>query len=314
MKTSAVTHDDLIASVISVPPLARKADLSVDAAENAKLIRHLEAGGVRTMLYGGNANLYNMPVSETAATMEVIAQAAGKDTWVIPSAGPDFGKMMDQAAIYRDLAFPTVMVLPNTFPHTMTGVATGLRKFAEKFGRPIVAYIKGEGYIEPKDVAALVNDGLIASVKYAIVREDPSKDEYLSRLVDTVDRRYLVSGIGERPAIVHLRDFGLSGFTSGSVCVAPALSMAILKAVQAKDYGTAETLRQSFMPLEDLRDGLSPIRVLHEAVTLSGVANMGPMLPLLSNIDAQHHAAIEKAARELLAKNAAFVPGARKIA
>ena len=33
--------------------------------------------------------------------------------------------------------------------------------------------------------------------------------------------------------------------------------------------------------LEDCRDSISPIRVLHDAVTLSGVANMGPMLTSL---------------------------------
>jgi hypothetical protein len=55
------------------------------------------------------------------------------------------------------------------------------------------------------------------------------------------------------------------------------------------------------MALEDLRDAFNPIRVLHEAVTLSGIADMGPMLPLLSNLPAAHHAAVGAAARTLLA-------------
>lgn len=37
--------------------------------------------------------------------------------------------------------------------------------------------------------------------------------------------------------------------------------------------------------VEDVRDEYSPIRVLHTAVTLSGIADMGPILPLLSNIE-----------------------------
>ena len=34
----------------------------------------------------------------------------------------------------------------------------------------------------------------------------------------------VISGIGEQPAIIHLRDFELGGFTSGCVCINPRLS------------------------------------------------------------------------------------------
>ena len=55
------------------------------------------------------------------------------------------------------------------------------------------------------------------------------------------------------------------------------------------------------LPLEDLRDELSPIRVLHEAVTLAGIADMGPMLPHLSNLPPAEHPRIRSAAATLLA-------------
>jgi dihydrodipicolinate synthase/N-acetylneuraminate lyase len=128
----------------------------------------------------------------------------------------------------------------------------------------------------------------------------------LSELVQVVDRKFIISGIGERPAIVHLRDFGLSAFTSGSVCVGPRGSMALLAALKRKDYATAEKIRAAYIPLEDCRDALSPIRVLHEAVTLAGIAEMGPMLPLLSNLEAEHHARVGQAARDLLAHDRAL--------
>ena len=53
------------------------------------------------------------------------------------------------------------------------------------------------------------------SIKYAAVMEDPKVDPLPQRTCKVVNRDLLVSGIGERPAIVHLRDFGLTGFTSG---------------------------------------------------------------------------------------------------
>jgi dihydrodipicolinate synthase/N-acetylneuraminate lyase len=306
LKTQAVTFADLSASVLAVPPLARNADLSLNRAANAALIRHIEAGGISTLLYGGNANFYHVGTGEYGALVDHLAETAAPGTWVIPSVGPDFGRMMDQAALLRSRSFPTAMVLPQTFPSTVAGAEAGLRRFAEAFGRPIIVYLKAEGYLTAEAVKRLVDDGLVAAIKYAVVREDPRKDALLSRLVELVDRRYIVSGIGERPAIVHLRDFGLAGFTTGSGCVGPRGSTALLAALKAKDYNRAESLRAAFIALEDARDALSPIRVLHEAVRLAGIADTGPILPLLSNLEPEHHERVKKAALDLLAADRAL--------
>ena len=60
-------HDDLARSVLAVPPLARRADLTLDHAANRALIRHIERGGIATLIYGGNANLYNRTKTNTNA-------------------------------------------------------------------------------------------------------------------------------------------------------------------------------------------------------------------------------------------------------
>jgi len=306
LKTKPVTPDDLSSSVIAFPPLARRADLSLDADGNRALIRHLEAGGVRTLMYGGNANFYHLPTSEYAATLDFVAQAAGPHTWVIPSAGADYGKLMDQAAVLRSRPFPTAMALPFGKPSNDSGVATALRRFSDRLGKPIIAYVKGTGYIEPATLAALAKDGVICAIKYAIVREQPSDDPYLAELVEKVDRAIVVSGIGERPAIVHWRDFGLRSFTSGSVCVAPRGSMRILALLGAKRYDEAAKIRAAYIPLEDQRDALGPLRVLHDAVTLAGIADMGPMLPMVSNLAPAERAPVQAAARALLAHDRAL--------
>ena len=299
MKTTPVTPADLAASVISVPPLARHRDLTISNADNRALIQYLEEGGVRTLLYGGNANLYNVGASELPELLDMLEEEAGEDSWVIPSVGPDYGKLMDQLSVLKGRAFPTVMILPLAFPATGDGVATGIRRFAERFGKPVIVYIKADGYLEPPQVAALVNDGLVAGIKYATVRADPRQDVYLRALLDVVDRQLIVSGIGERPAIIHLRDFGLQGFTSGSVCVAPHSSMRILALCKDGRWDEAEEERAHFLALENLRDAHSPIRVLHEAVTLAGIADMGPMLPMLSNLAEAQRAPVREAALAL---------------
>ena len=302
MKTTPVTPADLAASVLAVPPLARNANFALDKAENVKLLNHLRGGGVRTFMYGGNANLYNIGVSELRSLAEMLLEIARDDDWVIPSVGSDFGKAMDQVAVMRDLPFPTVMLLPHKAQSTPAGVAIGIRKLADAYGKPVIAYVKDEGYVEAADMGKLVKDGAVCAIKYAIVRDNPKDDAFLSELVNCVDRGKIISGIGERPAIDHLTKFGLQAFTSGSVCVAPGLSMALLRAIKRNDLKEAERIRALFIALEDQRDKHSPLRVLHDAVRLAGIANTGPMQPYLTGFtDPAILGTIEKAAKDLLA-------------
>lgn len=305
MKTSKVVPEDLSASVVAVPPLARNRDLGLDRQQNLKLIRHLEAGGVTTLMYGGNANFYNVALSEYAEILAFLAEAAAPESWVIPSVGPDYGKMMDQAAVLKDTDFPTVMVLPMAFPATPAGIETGIRRFTDRLGKPVVFYIKADGYVTPDGFGRMVDDGLICAAKYAVVREDPGRDDYLGRLLERIDRRHVLSGIGERPAVAHMRTFDLPGFTSGSVCVAPNLSRRMLEALRAEDFAGAEAIRERFLPLEDLRDAIHPVRVLHAAVTLAGIAEMGPLLPMLHGLDGADEARVREAAIRLLAADRA---------
>src|SRR4051812_23796071 len=176
----------LVESVLAVPPLCRKADLSLDASENVKLIRHIEAGGITTLLYGGNANFYHLPLSEYDHVLAMLEQSAGDQTLIIPSAGPAFGTMMDQAKVIRRHRFPTVMLLPQTGITTSAGVAEGVRRFVEAAGVPALLYIKHDGFIDVADVARLADAKLISGIKYATVRHDPAKDEYLRELVGRV--------------------------------------------------------------------------------------------------------------------------------
>lgn len=304
MKTTPVTTADLRSSVIAVPPLCRNADLSLSREENKKLIDHLYAGGIRTLLYGGNANLYNIAVSEFDALLSMLRDLAQDDMWMVPSIGPMYGTAMDQAAILKNYDFPTAMLLPTLFPSKPAGVATAIRHLAEKAGMKLVLYIKDESYITPEHAAELVNDGLISWIKYAVVKPNPADDLYLTKLVSLVNPDLIVSGIGEQPAIIHLRDFGITGFTAGCVCIAPRLSMDLLRAIDAKDYDRAEQIREIFLPMEDQRNSHSPILVLHHAVSLAGVAKTGPVLPLLTELPDELLPGIEKAAKELLVKGA----------
>jgi dihydrodipicolinate synthase/N-acetylneuraminate lyase len=197
------------------------------------------------------------------------------------------------------------MVLPTTAISSPVGVRRAFSKFVERAGVPAVLYIKDERYVTPEIVAELVDEGAVAWIKYAVVRDNPADDSLLRRIVDAVDPALLVSGMGEQPVPVHWERFGFRAFTSGCVCVAPAMSQRMLSALQANDHETVAAIRRAFDLLEQLRNRYGPIPVLHHAVALASIAETGPALPLLCELDIAQQTEIGDAARRLLKSESA---------
>jgi len=301
-----VTPDDLAASVMAVPPLARTAAGDLDEAANGAAIAHLEAGGVSTVLYGGNALAHHWPLSVYGDWLDRLSALVAADTWLLPSVGPDAGKMMDQAAILKSRRFPVALLLPMSPPSTHEGMAEAMRRFHGECGVRLSVYIKTDGYIGADILGALVREDVVFGVKYAVPRENGAPDAYLDEIVAAVGAERVISGFGEPPAVAHMLDFGLAGYTAGCVCVAPAMSTALFKALKAKDRTAADRLLAPFMPLEELRNEINEIRVLHEAVALSGVAPTGPILAPMSAVPATRTNEIETAAKALLSAEQAF--------
>jgi dihydrodipicolinate synthase/N-acetylneuraminate lyase len=306
MKTSSVTSQDL-RGVFPVPPLARRHDArrSIDFEQNDKIIGHLAGGGITRFIYGGNAFLYHLTSAEYEELLGWLSGFAD-DLWAIPSLGSSFGRAMDQAVLLRRYKFPCAMALPCGDPRDAAGLERGLREIAEAASTPLVLYIKEENnFGADKEagldaVGRLLDEGSGVWVKYAVVRQDPSQDVYLESLLKRVDRNRVVSGIGERPAVTHMRDWKLPGFTTGSGCIAPRMSRKIFEACARGDFAEAEKLRAEFLPLEDLRDAWSPAKVLHYAAQLAGIAETGPVPPYLSSLSDDQMQQLAPVARKLV--------------
>ena len=299
MDTQSITPARLAESVIAVPPLARNASHSIDTEQNRRLVQYIEQGGVSTLLYGGNAIFYHIRLSEYSRILQMLTDVVADSTLVVPAVGPAFGTMMDQAEILQDFEFPTVMLLPQTEVTDSAGIASGVRKFAEAFGKPVVLYLKHDQWLPAETVGKMFRSGILSWIKYAVVKEDPSQDDYLREVLAELPGEIVVSGIGEQPAIIHMRDFQVGSFTSGCVCVNPTRSMKMLRAIQSGQFDDAEEIRASFEGLEDLRNGVNPIRVLHRAVELAEIAETGPITPMLGELSATEIASIANAALNL---------------
>ncbi|MCC7375021.1 MAG: dihydrodipicolinate synthase family protein [Verrucomicrobiales bacterium] len=306
MKRSPVGPEDL-RGVIAVPPLPRHADASrtPNFGEADRLVRHLNAAGITRFMFGGNAFFYHVTLHDYAAALDWMS-GLPDDWWVLPSAGPSYGRLMDQASLLRSRRFPAVMLLPCTDPRDAAGMDRGVREFVEAAATPVILYLKAEdtlGADRPQGIEVAgrwVDEGICVGIKYAVVREDPAADPYLERLLARVDRSRVASGIGERPAVVHLNQWRLPGFTTGSGCVAPRLTQRLFSLAAAGRWDEAEEVRRKFLALEDLRDAWNPAKVLHHAVALAGVAETGPLCPFLSALSAEQQGRIEVAARALV--------------
>ena len=312
MKKTPVLPEDLC-GVFAVPPLARSNDArrALDFIQNNLLVRHIQGGGITRFLYGGNAFVYHITLFEYEQLLEWL-DSFPDDLWAIPSAGPSYGRAIDQAHLLRQYQFPVVMMLPCADPRDVAGLERGYREVAEAADTKLIVYLKDESNLGADKeagldmIARLVADGVCVGIKYAVVREDPACDDYLDALLKRVDRSLVLSGIGERPAIAHLRDWKLPGFTTGSGCIAPRLSQALYEACVREDFATAEQLRALFIPHEDLRDQWSPAKVLHFATELSSLAKTGQVPPFLSALSPEQQAQLAPVARALLKQNSSI--------
>ncbi len=100
--------DTSLSGVFSVPPLARAAGKNrrIDFEQNSRIVRHIAEGGITRFIYGGNAFLYHVTLAEYEELLQWLADMGSHENWFIPSAGPSYGRLMDQAALLR--SFPSL--------------------------------------------------------------------------------------------------------------------------------------------------------------------------------------------------------------
>jgi dihydrodipicolinate synthase/N-acetylneuraminate lyase len=301
MQTVSLRPSDFSSSVVAVPPIALTRDLKVACEPNRTLLTHIERGGVKIVLFGGNANLYNYSLGSYQEALDMMCEMPAAATHVIASIGPDFGKALDQAPLVQRSGIPNVMLLPMAFPSDSHGVGDGVRRIVEQLGRPVILYIKRDGYLKPITVKRLVDEGAVWFCKYAVERPDPANDPYLDSLIAEVGKDLFASGMGENPIADHIGNRHLKTFTSGAVCVAPRAAMQLLELYGNGSFTDAAALAAPFLAFERVRTEFGGIQVLHEGITLSGIADMGLQMPMVSRLKAHMVEPVREAVAGLMA-------------
>lgn len=304
MKQPALTPADFAKAVVAVPPLALNREGVVDPAANRRLMEHIAGGGISTLLYGGNANLYHYGASMFREALAILFDQCPANARILFSIGPDFGKAMDQVEDIRRAGVNNVLLLPTAFPSDPRGVAEGARRIADRLGFGIVLYVKRDAYVEADALGHLVEDGAVSFVKYAVERRDPAEDAYLDSLIAVVGLANISSGMGETPIHDHIGGRGMATFTSGAVCIAPTASDELLQLYRAGRQDEALRLSQPFLEFERQRASLGGTAVLHDAVTISGIADCGPLTPMVSSLTEAGKARLLPSVQGLMAAEA----------
>ena len=293
MKTDAVTFADLAGSVLAVPPLARNADLTLNKAANAALIKHIEARGRHdAALRRQRQLLQHRPVRIRARSLDGWPRWRRPGTWVIPSVGPGLrqdagpgGGAEEPQVPHRHGAADDLPDDPRWGGDRAAPLRRGLRQADHRLhqGRGLPDARGGQAAWSTTAWWRPSNTPSSAPTR--------ARTRSCRKLVELVDRRYIVSGIGERPVITHLRDFGLQRLHLGlGLRGGPRGSTQILTACKRKDWDTAAKI--CARRTSRSRTRATPIRPSASCTRRSAwraSPTPGPLLPLLSNLEADKH-------------------------
>ncbi|MFJ5708502.1 dihydrodipicolinate synthase family protein [Streptomyces sp. NPDC093105] len=262
-----------LADVVAIPVTPFAEDGRVDSAAHRALLRRLLDGGVRTLTPNGNTGEFYAltPDERRSVTEATVAEAAGRAA-VLVGVGHDLPTAVGAARHARDTGAHMVMVHQPVHPYVSeSGWVDYHRAIAEAVPElGVVPYIRnpqlsGERLAELG--AACPN---VVGVKYAV----PDAARFAGFARDAgLDRFVWVAGLAE-PYAPSYFSAGATGFTSGLVNVAPAVSLEMLEALRAGDYGTAMKVWERIRRFEELRaanGNADNVTVVKEALASLGL-------------------------------------------
>jgi 4-hydroxy-tetrahydrodipicolinate synthase len=276
--------------VSGVHATAYAADGGIDAALTGRIVQRIAQAGVHNVVSGGNTGeFFSLTDDEARALNAIAVQAAAGAAAVTAAVGRSLKEAIGTARAAKAEGADGVMAHQPRDPFAAPSAQIDyFLQIADAVDLPVVAYVRADD-IPLDELVRLATHPGITGVKFA------SKNLMLFsdcvRATQGQDATW-ICGLAERWAVPFYA-LGGSGFTSGLVNVAPELSLAIWRALEAGDFARARQLVDPIAPFEDMRtkfrDGAN-VTVVKEALRLQGLP-AGPVrlpgLPELSTADRQ---------------------------
>ncbi|KMS91708.1 MULTISPECIES: dihydrodipicolinate synthase family protein [Streptomyces] len=262
-----------LADVVAIPVTPFAEDGSVDRETHRALLRRLLEGGIRTLTPNGNTGeFYALTPEERRLVTELTAEEAGDRATLLVGVGHDLPTAIASARHARDLGAQMVMVHQPVHPYvSAAGWVDYHRAIAEAVPElGVVPYLRNAQL--PGDRLAELADHCpnVVGVKYAV----PDAARFAAFARDAgLDRFVWVAGLAE-PYAPSYFSAGATGFTSGLVNVAPAVSLGMIEALRSGDYPAAMKVWEQIRRFEELRaahGNANNVTVVKEALAALGL-------------------------------------------
>ncbi|MFC9277648.1 dihydrodipicolinate synthase family protein [Streptomyces collinus] len=262
-----------LADVVAIPVTPFAADGSVAVDAYRALLRRLLDGGITTLTPNGNTGeFYALAPEERRLVTELTVEEAGDRATVLVGVGHDLSTATGSARHARDLGARMVMVHQPVHPYvSAAGWVDYHRAVAEAVPElGVVPYVRDARLTGARLAELAGHCPNVIGVKYAV----PDAARFAAFARDAgLDRFVWVAGLAE-PYAPSYFSAGATGFTSGLVNVAPAVSRHMLDALRAGDYPAAMKVWERIRRFEELRaahGSADNVTVVKEALAALGL-------------------------------------------
>lgn len=262
-----------LAEVVAIPVTPFAQDGSIDRFAHRALLRRLLDAGVRTLTPNGNTGeFYALTPQERHEVTEATVDEAGERATILVGVGHDVPTAVAAAEHARSIGAQMVMVHQPVHPYVSDGgwvdYHRAIAGAVPELG--VVPYLRNP--LLPGSYLAGLADACpnVIGVKYAV----PDAARFAGFARDAgLDRFVWVAGLAE-PYAPSYFSAGATGFTSGLVNVAPALSLHMIEALRKGDYPDAMKVWERIRRFEELRaanGSAHNVTVVKEALSSLGL-------------------------------------------
>ncbi|MFC8144695.1 dihydrodipicolinate synthase family protein [Streptomyces paradoxus] len=267
------TQRAALADVVAIPVTPFAEDGSVAQDTHRALLRRLLDGGITTLTPNGNTGeFYALTPEERRLVTELTIDEAGERAVVLVGVGHDIPTAVASARHARELGARMVMVHQPVHPYvSQAGWVDYHRAIAEAVPElGVVPYIRNAQLTGTRLAELADTCPNVIGVKYAV----PDAARFAAFARDAGLERFVwVAGLAE-PYAPSYFSAGATGFTSGLVNVAPAVSLNMIEALRSGDYRAAMKVWEQIRRFEELRaanGSADNVTVVKEALASLGL-------------------------------------------
>ncbi|MFB6845575.1 dihydrodipicolinate synthase family protein [Streptomyces sp. NPDC056373] len=267
------TQRAALADVVAIPVTPFAEDGSVARDTHRALLRRLLDGGITTLTPNGNTGeFYALTPEERRLVTELTIDEAGERAVVLAGVGHDVPTAIASARHARELGAQMVMVHQPVHPYvSQAGWVDYHRAIAEAVPElGVVPYIRNPQLTGARLAELADACPNVIGVKYAV----PDAARFAAFARDAGLERFVwVAGLAE-PYAPSYFSAGATGFTSGLVNVAPAVSLNMIEALRSGDFPAAMKVWEQIRRFEELRaanGSADNVTVVKEALASLGL-------------------------------------------